>query len=103
MNLKELKKYIKGSLATDVSFDIGIINKIVCFYLYGYDSRQVCSIEIPYNDRLDKRAIYTSIADLIKGFDFSFRVTFDNTKDIFNFLEMGGSNWRGIKWKEKSI
>ncbi len=86
MNKNELKKYIKKELATDVFFNVEVIDKKVYFYLYGYDNREVCFIEIPYKDRLDKGSIYTAIANLIKRIDFSFRVTFDNIKDIYNFL-----------------
>ena len=86
MEKAELKKYIKKNLSTDVFFNVKTIDQKVYFSLYGFDNREVCFIEIPYKDRLDKRAIYTAIADLIKGFDFSFRVTFDNTKSIYKFL-----------------
>ena len=88
MNKQTLTKYIKKHLCREVSFDIEIIDNKVYFSLYGLDNREVCFIEIPYKDMLDKRAIYTSIADLIKGFDFSFRVTFTNTQDIDKFLEV---------------
>ena len=87
MNKQDLKKYIKKQIAKDVNFQLILYKKQVLFYLYGYDNREVCSIEIPYNDRLDKKAIYTSIADLISNFDFSFRVTFENTKNIYEFIE----------------
>ena len=87
MNKEELKKYIKKELAKDVFFEIELSNKIVCFSLYGFDNREVCHIEIPYKNKLDKDAIYTAIADLIKRFDFSFRVEFYNTQDIYKFLD----------------
>jgi hypothetical protein len=74
-------------LATDVFFNVETIDKKVYFSLYGFDNREVCFIEIPYNNRLEKRAVYIVIADLIKTFDFSFRVTFETTADIYNFLE----------------
>jgi hypothetical protein len=82
-------------LATDVFFNVETINKKVYFSLYGFDNkfsvyREVCYIEIPYKDRLDKRAIYIAIADLIKMFDFSFRVTFETIENIYNFT--GGTS-----------
>ena len=84
MNKLKLKKYIKDNLTTD--FNIKLIDKKVYFSLYGFDNREVCFMEIPYKDRLDKKSIYIAIADLTKRFDFSFRVCFDNTKDIYKFL-----------------
>ena len=86
MNKKQLIKYIKKNLAKDVNFNIELDKERVYFSLYGYDNREVCNIEISYNDRLDKKAIYVCIADLISNFDFSFRVTFTNTKDILKFI-----------------
>lgn len=88
MNKEKLNKYLKTIFTKEVYFSIEIINKIVCFNLYGYDNREVCIIEIPYKSRLDKKAIYTTIADLVKRFDFSFRVVFNNTKEIYDFLEV---------------
>ena len=88
MNKKDLIKNIKKYLARDVNFNLELYKKQVLFSLYSYDNREVCSIEIPYKDKLDKKAIYTSIVDLIKRFDFSFKVTFDNTQDIYKFLEV---------------
>jgi hypothetical protein len=90
MNKEQLKTYIKKYLAKDVFFNIEIIDRKVYFSLYGFHNREVCFMEIPYKNRLDKKAIYTAIADLITSFDFSFRVTFDNTKDIYTFLEVEG-------------
>jgi len=87
MNKEKLKKYIKKQIAEDVNFQLMLYKKQVLFYLYSYDNREVCNIEIPYNDRLDKKSIYVSIADLIHSFDFSFRVTFENTKNIYEFIE----------------
>lgn len=86
MNKRELERYVKKNLCRDVYFDIEINNKKIYFSLYSFDNRKVCDIEIPYKDRLNKKAIYTAIADLIKNFDFSFRVTFENTEDIYKFL-----------------
>ena len=88
MNKKQLIKYIKKYLSKDVIFNLELINKKVYFNLYGFDHREVCVIEINYKDRLDKRAIYVSIADLITHFDFSFRVFFDNMQDIYKFLKV---------------
>lgn len=88
MNKKQLIKNIKKYVSRDVNFNMELFNKQVLFYLYGYDNREVCCLEIPYTDRLDKKAIYISILDLLKRFDFSFKVTFDNTKDIYTFLEV---------------
>jgi len=86
MNKQELKKYIKQHLSEDAFFNVETIDKKVYFSLYGFDNREVCFIEIPYKNRLDKKAIYTAIADLISKFDFSFRVTFSNIQDIYKFL-----------------
>ena len=88
MNKEQLKKHIKTYLAKDVFFNIETIDKKVYFSLYGFDNREVCFIEIPYKNQLDKKAIYVSIADLITNFDFSFRVTFTNTIDILKFIEV---------------
>ncbi len=86
MNKQDLKTYIKKCLAKDVFFNIETINHKVYFSLYGFDNREVCFMEIPYKSLLDKRSIYVGIADLINGFDFSFRVCFTNVKDIYDFL-----------------
>ena len=86
MNKRELEKYIKKCLSYDAYFTIDIRGKYVLFRLYGYDNREVCLIEIPYKNRLDKEAIYTAIVDLINKFDFSFRVTFTSVKEIYDFL-----------------
>ena len=86
MNKKEIEKYIKKYLSYDAYFTIDIRDKYVLFRLYGYDNREVCLIEIPYKNRLDKEAIYTAIVDLINQFDFSFRVTFTSIKEIYDFL-----------------
>ena len=88
MNKIELIKNIKKYVAMDINFNLELYNKQVLFSLYSYDNREVCNIEIPYKNNLDKKAIYTAILDLVCNFDFSYRVCFDNTKDIYNFLEV---------------
>jgi len=88
MNKQDLKKFIKKHLATDVSFSVEVIDKKVYFSLYGFDNREVCFIEIPYKNQSDKKAIYTTIADLIQNFDFSFRVVFSDTKSIYQFIQV---------------
>jgi hypothetical protein len=86
MNKEKLKKYIKKYLCKDAIFNIELYDKVVYFSLNSFGNREVCNIEIPYKNRLDKKAIYTSIADLITNFDFSFRVEFTDTKDILKFI-----------------
>jgi predicted transcriptional regulator len=87
MNKQELKQYIKKSLAMDVFFNIELIDKKVYFSLDDFHNREVCFIEISYKNRLDKKEIYEAIANLITKFDFSFRVTFTSTQEIYEFLK----------------
>lgn len=87
MNKKELIKHIKKDLCKDAIFNIEIIHKNVYFNLYSFGNREVCNIKIPYISRLDKSNIYKAILTLVTNFDFSFRVCFDNTKDIYNFIK----------------
>jgi hypothetical protein len=72
----------------DLSFNKQVNYKSVVFNVWGKDTRQVCCLEIPFKNNIEKNEIYFLIESLIKGFAFDFRVCFESKKEVYKFLNI---------------